>query len=41
MYFSVPPVTQALILANALVFLAEMVSGNSILTPLALWPLGP
>ena len=41
MFFSVPPVTQALILANALVFLVETLSGNAILAPLALWPIGP
>jgi membrane associated rhomboid family serine protease len=39
--FSLPPVTQALIVINALVFLAEVVLGSSITSPLALWPLGP
>lgn len=40
--FSLPPVTQALILINALVFfLAEAVLGSSITSSLALWPLGP
>jgi rhomboid family protein len=39
--FSLPPVTQALIVINALVFLAESVLGDSVTSLLALWPLGP
>jgi membrane associated rhomboid family serine protease len=39
--FSLPPVTQALIVINALVFLAEVVLGGSVTSLLALWPLGP
>ena len=39
--FSLPPVTQALIVINALVFLAEVVLGSSVTTLFALWPLGP
>lgn len=39
--FSLPPVTQALIVINALVFLAESVLGSSITLSLALWPPGP
>ena len=39
--FSLPPVTQALIVINALVFLAEAALGSSITTLFALWPLGP
>lgn len=39
--FSLPPVTQALIVVNALVFLAESVLGSSITLSLALWPPGP
>jgi membrane associated rhomboid family serine protease len=39
--FSLPPVTQALIVINALVFLAEAVLGSSVTTLFALWPLGP
>ncbi len=39
--FSLPPVTQALIVINVLVFLAEAVLGSSIASFLALWPLGP
>jgi membrane associated rhomboid family serine protease len=38
--FSLPPVTQALILINAVVFLAQPVLGDSVLSSLALWPLG-
>ena len=38
--FSLPPVTQALIILNALVFLAESQLGDSIIGSLALWPLG-
>jgi membrane associated rhomboid family serine protease len=39
--FSLPPVTQALIVINALVFLAEVVLGSSVTSLLALWPRGP
>lgn len=39
--FSLPPITQALIVINALVFLAEAVLGSSVTTLFALWPLGP
>jgi membrane associated rhomboid family serine protease len=39
--FSLPPVTRALIVINVLVFLGEVVSGGSVTSPLALWPLGP
>jgi membrane associated rhomboid family serine protease len=38
--FSLPPVTQALILINAAVFLAQLVLGGVALESLALWPLG-
>jgi membrane associated rhomboid family serine protease len=38
--FSPPPVTQALIIINALVFLAEAALGGSLTSSLALWPLG-
>ena len=38
--FSLPPVTQALIVANALVFFAGSALGSSRLSSLALWPLG-
>jgi len=39
--YSLPPVTQALIVINALVFLAESVLGSFITSSLALWPPGP
>jgi membrane associated rhomboid family serine protease len=39
--YSLPPVTQALIVINALVFLAESVLGDSVTSLFALWPLGP
>jgi membrane associated rhomboid family serine protease len=38
---NLPPVTRALIVINVLVFLGEVVSGGSVTSPLALWPLGP
>ena len=38
--FSLPPITQALIVINALVFLAEMTLGDRVIGGLALWPLG-
>jgi len=37
---SLPPVTQALIVINVLVFLAEVMLGGDIVSFLALWPLG-
>jgi membrane associated rhomboid family serine protease len=39
--FSLPPVTRALIVINVLVFLGEFVTGGSVTSSLALWPLGP
>ena len=39
--FSLPPVTQALIVLNVLVFLGEALLGSSFISLLALWPLGP
>ena len=39
--FSLPPVTQALIIINVLVFLAEGALGGSLGAILALWPPGP
>ncbi len=35
-----PQVTQALIIANVLVFFAQMAGGDALVTPFALWPLG-
>jgi len=39
--FYLPPVTQALLIINVLVFGAEAVLGSSVSSSLALWPLGP
>lgn len=39
--FSLPPVTQALIVINVLVFFAETVLGGQFVSSLALWPPGP
>lgn len=39
--FSLPPVTQALIITNVLVFLAQGLFGGSLFGLLALWPPGP
>ena len=38
--FSLPPVTQALILINAVVFFAQPMLGSSAVSSLALWPPG-
>ena len=38
--FSLPPVTQVLILINVAVFLGDQLLGDSITAMLALWPLG-
>jgi len=38
--FSLPPVTQALILINGLAFLLDIMSGNILTELMALWPLG-
>jgi membrane associated rhomboid family serine protease len=38
---SIPPVTRALIIANVVVFLAEMVTGDLLIPWFALYPLGP
>ena len=37
--FSLPPVTQALIVVNGVAFLLELLLGDAFLDPLALWPL--
>jgi membrane associated rhomboid family serine protease len=40
--FELPPVTQGIIIANTLVFLLELVLGNSgLISAFALWPVGP
>src|SRR5450759_108287 len=38
--FSIPPVTQALILINVLAFLLDSVSGDLLTELMALWPIG-
>ena len=38
--FSLPPVTQALIVINAIAFVLELLVGDALVGPLALWPLG-
>ena len=38
--FSLPPVTQALILINVLAYLLDSLLGDALTAPLALWPLG-
>ena len=38
--FSMPPMTQTLIVANGIAFLLQMLLGEAIIAPLALWPLG-
>jgi membrane associated rhomboid family serine protease len=39
--FGLPPVTQALILANIAVFFLEATLGDSFVAAFALWPIGP
>jgi len=38
--FSMPPMTTALIAANVAAFLLQMLVGDEVIAPLALWPLG-
>ena len=38
---SLPPATQALLLANVAVFFLERLVGSALFGPLALWPIGP
>lgn len=38
--FSMPPITQALIIVNVVAFLLQMLVGEEVIAPLALWPLG-
>lgn len=40
MFSNMPPVTKALLIANALVFLLQSVLGDAIFVPFMLWPLG-
>ena len=41
MPFDLPPVTRALLIANIGVYLLQMLTGDALLVPFALWPLGP
>jgi len=38
--FAMPPVTQALIVANVLVFMLQLATGNQLIGPFALWTFG-
>jgi len=38
--FAIPPLTRALIIANVVVFLAELVAQNALIDLFALWPIG-
>lgn len=40
MFSNLPPVTKALLIANALVFLLQLAVGDMALAPFMLWPLG-
>lgn len=40
MPFNMPPVTQALIIINVVVFLLELAGGGALISSFALWPLG-
>jgi len=40
MFYSIPPVTLALIVVNSVMFLSEFLVGNALILNLALWPLG-
>src|SRR5574340_1309192 len=40
MYFSIPPVTWALLITNGVVFLLEQVMGDPLFIWFGLWPLG-
>ncbi|MGD8324606.1 MAG: rhomboid family intramembrane serine protease [Gammaproteobacteria bacterium] len=40
MNFNMPPVTQALVIANISIYLLQLLTGNSLIFWFALWPLG-
>lgn len=40
MFFSIPPLTRSLIIANVVVFFAEGMAGGTLIAAFALWPLG-
>lgn len=39
--FAIPPVTQALLIANVVIFLAEAIAEEALIGLFALWPIGP
>ena len=39
MFSNIPPITRALLIANGLVFLLQLVLGDSTFVPFMLWPL--
>jgi membrane associated rhomboid family serine protease len=41
MFINIPPVTQRLIIVNAIVFLLTIAVGDAVMVPFALWPIGP
>ncbi len=41
MPFGLPPVTRALLIANVAVYLLQLATGDLLILPFALWPLGP
>jgi membrane associated rhomboid family serine protease len=41
MPYHLPPVTRALLIANAAVYLLQMLTGNLLIVHFALWPIGP
>lgn len=40
MFINLPPVTKALLIANGLVFVLQLIAGSNALAPLMLWPWG-
>lgn len=40
MLYAIPPVTRALIIANVVMFLLDIVGGDALIMNLALWPIG-
>lgn len=41
MFRTIPPATRAILIANVIVYLLELVTPNSLIELFALWPLGP
>ena len=40
MFTNIPPVTKALLIANAVVFVLQLLLGDAVFRPFALWPFG-